>query len=84
MNAAQLLTSGAASDPEQLPAVAAQTAGQMGRTAPVVGSQGMKSEAHRKGSSDSTQSVGSTVKKEMAVLTLTARADCEVPGGTNT
>lgn len=83
-NVAQLLTRGAASDPEQFPAVAAHTSGQTGCTAPVLGSQGINNEAQRKGSSESTQFGGSTVKKEIAVLALTASADCVVPGGMNT
>lgn len=73
VNVAQLLTSGAASDPEQLPAVDAHTSGQIGRTSPD-GSHGMNSEAHRNGSSELTQFDGRTV-------TLIASAACVVPAG---
>lgn len=79
-NVAQALTRGAASEPEQLPAVAAQTSVQMGCTCPE-GSHGANSEAQRNGRRVLTQLAGKTGKKERAVVAFTAMAACVVPAG---
>lgn len=79
-NVAQELTRGAASEPEQLPDVAAQTPVQIGSTCPDE-SQGVKSVEHTKGRSVLTQLAGKTGKKERAVVAFTAMAACVVPAG---